>query len=108
MSSSAIRYPVAQVPGSVTEAPQLPEGFTDMFTSRLIDVGGMSLHAVIGGSGPPLLLLHGWPENWYAWRMLMPALARDFEVIAVDQRGMGLSDKPPEGDDTATLPTDLG
>jgi pimeloyl-ACP methyl ester carboxylesterase len=42
------------------------------------------LHAVIGGDGPPLLLVHGWPETWYAWRALMPALARDFEVIAVD------------------------
>ncbi len=37
--------------------------------------------------------MHGWPETWYAWRLVMPVLARDFEVIAVDQRGMGLSDK---------------
>jgi pimeloyl-ACP methyl ester carboxylesterase len=44
--------------------------------------------------------VHGWPEFWYAWRLLMPALARDFEIIAVDQRGMGLSDKP----EAATTP----
>jgi pimeloyl-ACP methyl ester carboxylesterase len=55
---------------------------------------------VIGGDGPPLLLVHGWPETWYAWRMLMPTLARDFQVIAVDQRGIGLSDKPEDGYDT--------
>ncbi len=67
----------------------------------------LRLHAVIGGEGPPLLLVHGWPENWYAWRLLMPALARDFEVIAVDQRGMGLSDKPQDGYDTGTLADDL-
>ena len=65
------------------------------------------LHAVIGGDGPPLLLVHGWPETWYAWRLLMPALARDFEVIAVDQRGSGLSDKPAGGYDTGTLAGDL-
>ena len=58
-------------------------------------------------TGPPLLLVHGWPETWYAWRLLMPALARDFEVIAVDQRGIGLSDKPQDGYDTGTLANDM-
>ena len=67
----------------------LPAGFRATFRSRFIDAGGLRQHAVIGGDGPPLLLVHGWPENWYAWRMVMPALARDFEVIAVDQRGIG-------------------
>ena len=67
----------------------------------------MRLHAVIGGYGPPLLLIHGWPRHWYSWRLVMPALARDFTVIAVDQRGIGLSDKPEEGYDTRTLANDL-
>ena len=67
----------------------------------------MRLHAVIGGDGPPLLLIHGWPGNWYYWRHVMPALARDFQVIAVDQRGIGLSDKPEQGYDTRTLANDL-
>jgi pimeloyl-ACP methyl ester carboxylesterase len=107
MTSSATRYPIAEGPGSLAEAPELPTGFTDTFTGRMIDIPGMRLHAVIGGSGPPLLLVHGWPENWYAWRFLMPTLARHFTVIAVDQRGMGLSDKPQEGYDTATLANDL-
>jgi pimeloyl-ACP methyl ester carboxylesterase len=44
--------------------------------------------------------VHGWPESWYAWRLVMPGLARDFEVIAIDQRGMGLTDKPRDGYDT--------
>jgi pimeloyl-ACP methyl ester carboxylesterase len=47
---------------------------------------------VTGGDGPPLLLVHGWPQTWHVWRLVMPALARDFQVIAVDQRGTGLSD----------------
>ena len=51
--------------------------------------------------------MHGWPQTWYAWRMLMPALARDFSVVAVDQRGIGLSDKPEDGYDTGTLASDL-
>jgi pimeloyl-ACP methyl ester carboxylesterase len=87
--------------------PHLPAGFRRTFRSRFIDAGGLRQHAVIGGDGPPLLLVHGWPENWYAWRMVMPALARDFEVVAVDQRGVGRSDKPASGYDTGTLAGDL-
>ena len=93
--------------GSVSGVPNLPEGFTDTFTSRYVDAADVRLHAVIGGDGPPLLLIHGWPQTWYAWRMLMPALAQDFEVIAVDQRGIGLSGKPQAGYDTSTLASDL-
>ena len=107
MSSDSTRLPTPEGPGSAAGAPNLPAGFTDTFTSRYIDTGELRLHAVIGGEGPPLLLVHGWPETWYAWRLLMPALARDFEVIAVDQRGIGLSDKPQDGYDTGTLAQDL-
>jgi pimeloyl-ACP methyl ester carboxylesterase len=98
---------IPEGPGSVSAAPDLPSGFTDTFTSRYIDSGELRLHAVIGGEGPPLLLIHGWPESWYAWRLLMPELARDFEVVAVDQRGMGLSDKPQDGYDTGTQARDM-
>ena len=94
-------------PGSVSGAPNLPPGFTDTFSSHYIQTGDVRLHAVIGGGGPPLLLIHGWPETWYAWRMIMPTLARDFQVIAVDQRGIGLSDKPATGYDAGTLASDL-
>lgn len=103
MSSTSI----PEGPGSVSQAPNLPAGFTDTFTSRYVDAGGVRLHAVVGGDGPPLLLVHGWPQNWYAWRMLMPTLARDFKVIAVDQRGMGLSDKPEDGYDPGTQANDM-
>jgi len=94
-------------PGSVSGAPNLPDGFTDTFTSRYVDTGELRLHAVTGGDGPPLLLVHGWPQFWYQFRMIMPTLARDFFVVAVDQRGIGLSDKPRDGYDTATLANDL-
>ncbi|MFE0627596.1 alpha/beta fold hydrolase [Streptomyces sp. NPDC058864] len=93
--------------GTVSSAPRLPAGFTKTFSSRFVRAGGLRQHVVIGGDGPPLLLVHGWPQNWYAWRMLMPELARHHTVIAVDQRGMGLSDKPRGGYDTRTLAGDL-
>ncbi len=60
-----------------------------------------SVSRVIGGDGPPLLLVHGWPENWYAWRRVMPALAKDYTVIAVDQRGIGRTEKTADGYDAA-------
>ena len=98
---------IPEGPGSVAGAPYLPEGFTGTFTSRFIDTGGLRQHVVTGGDGPPLLLVHGWPQTWYAWRLVMPALARDFKVIAPDQRGTGLSGKPEDGYDTGTLAGDL-
>jgi pimeloyl-ACP methyl ester carboxylesterase len=99
--------PTAEGPGSVSGVPELPEGFANTFSSHYVDAGELRLHAVIGGEGPPLLLIHGWPQTWYAWRMVMPALAKDFKVIAVDQRGIGLSDKPEQGYDAGTLGDDM-
>jgi pimeloyl-ACP methyl ester carboxylesterase len=94
-------------PGSVSGAPNLPDGFTGTFTSRYVDTGELRQHVVTSGDGPPLLLVHGWPQTWYAWRLVMPALARDFQVIAPDQRGTGLSGRPEDGYDTGTLAADL-
>lgn len=86
---------------------RLPDGFLDAFTSRLVEVNGLRLHAVTGGDGPALLLVGGWPQTWYAWREVMPALAREHTVVAVDSRGAGLSDKPDDGYDAGTLAADL-
>jgi pimeloyl-ACP methyl ester carboxylesterase len=93
--------------GPAAGAPHLPGGFWKTFTSRYIDAGGLRQHVVTGGEGPPLLLVHGWPQTWYAWRLVMPGLARDFTVIAPDQRGRGLTGKPAGGYDTGTLASDL-
>jgi pimeloyl-ACP methyl ester carboxylesterase len=65
---------------------------------------GRARHAQFSGL---LLLVHGWPQTWYAWRLVMPALARDFTVVAPDQRGTGLSGKPAGGYDTGTLAGDM-
>ncbi|WP_406387462.1 alpha/beta fold hydrolase [Streptomyces sp. NBC_00887] len=93
--------------GSVSTSPGLSAEFKKTFTDHYIEANGLRQHAVIGGEGPPLLLVHGWPESWYAWRLVMPALARNHTVIAVDQRGMGLTEKPATGYDTGTLAKDL-
>ena len=107
MRSSSSALPTPEGLGSVSGTPNLPAGFTDTFTSQYVDTGGLRQHVVAGGEGPPLLLVHGWPQTWYAWRLVMPALAQEFRVIAPDQRGTGLSGKPSDGYDTGTLATDL-
>jgi hypothetical protein len=58
-------------PGSVSGASDLPVGFTGTFTSAFVETGDVRQHVVIGGDGPPLLLIHGWPQSWYAWRHVM-------------------------------------
>ena len=93
--------------GTVHGVPWLPAGFTTAFESRLTDVAGVRLHTVSGGDGPPLLLVGGWPQTWYLWRFVMPRLAQDFRVIAVDPRGVGVSDAPQAGYDSGTLARDL-
>ncbi len=62
---------------------------------------GVELHIARLGSGPPLLLMHGWPEFWWTWEPVMQRLAGRFEVIAPDFRGFGESDKP-DGDRQST------
>ncbi|MEV6342368.1 alpha/beta hydrolase [Actinoplanes sp. NPDC051851] len=77
------------------------------FSHHRIPVGDLHLHATVGGDGPPLLLLGGWPQTSHAWRLLMPALAEEFTVVAADPRGVGTSDKPKTGYDTGTLAADM-
>lgn len=79
----------------------------DTFKSYRVDTGKVRLHAVIGGEGEPLLLHCGWPQCWYAWRYLMLPLSKHFKVIAVDPRGLGISDKPEDGFDVNTLADDM-
>jgi pimeloyl-ACP methyl ester carboxylesterase len=91
----------------VTSGPEVPAGFSATFKSAFVEANGIRQHAVVGGDGPALLLVHGWPEDSYAWRAVMQPLAEDHTVIAVDQRGIGLTEKPADGYDTATLADDL-
>ena len=76
------------------------------FTQQLVPANGIRINAVSGGSGPPILLLHGWPETWWEWRDVMPLLAEHFSVVALDLRGAGFSDCPQGGYDKATMACD--
>lgn len=71
------------------------------FEYRRMDVEGLIVNYAISGSGPPLLLLHGYPQNHLMWRRVAPALARDHTVVLADLRGYGDSGKPDP--DTAGL-----
>jgi pimeloyl-ACP methyl ester carboxylesterase len=58
------------------------------------DSGGVKIHYVTMGKGPLVVLIHGFPDYWYSWRDQMPALAKHFQVVAIDQRGYNKSDQP--------------
>lgn len=68
-------------------------------THRLVPTPAGRTHLVEQGAGPLVLLLHGFPESWYAWRHQLPALAAaGYRAVAVDVRGYGRSSRPPEAD----------
>ena len=66
----------------------------DGFETIEIDTGDARIHVRRGGSGPPLLLLHGYPQTHAMWHRIAPALAEDFTVVLTDLRGYGASSKP--------------
>ena len=77
------------------------------FKHQTANVNGINIHYVIGGEGEPLVLIHGFGQNWYMWNRLLPELSKHFTVIAPDLRGVGESDKPETGYDKKTLATDI-
>jgi pimeloyl-ACP methyl ester carboxylesterase len=66
----------------------------DLGEDGYVDSAGVKIHYVTAGEGPLVLLIHGFPDFWYSWRAQMPALAEHHKVVAIDQRGYNLSDKP--------------
>jgi pimeloyl-ACP methyl ester carboxylesterase len=95
-----------------TEKQLLSEGISFQidnvtFSHHTVPVNGIQIHYVIGGRGDPIVLLHGWPETWYEWRHVMPALAKNYTVIVPDLRGLGDSSKPVSGYDVKTTAEDI-
>jgi haloacetate dehalogenase len=92
-SRTALRPAVPQATSSVS-SPFFPG-----FKSSALEGSGATIHYVTGGSGPPVLLLHGYPENHLMWRKVAPELAQNFTLVVADLRGYGDSSKPVGGGD---------
>jgi haloacetate dehalogenase len=85
---------------SLSQADKLPPAsdFFPGFKRRSVQTSGATINFVTAGSGPPLLLLHGYPQTHIEWRDVAPQLAKNFTVVAADLRGYGDSSKPPDGE----------
>jgi len=77
------------------------------FTSKTAQANGTTLHYVRSGLGPAVILLQAFPEDWYEFHQVMPRLAQQFTVIAVDLRGLGSSAVSPGGYDAANMAEDV-
>jgi pimeloyl-ACP methyl ester carboxylesterase len=77
------------------------------FSSNTAKVNGTTLHYVRGGTGPALILIHGFPQDWFEFRHVMPRLAKKFTVVVPDLRGIGRSAVPRSGYDAATMAEDI-
>ncbi|HEX5610648.1 MAG TPA: alpha/beta hydrolase [Solirubrobacterales bacterium] len=87
----------------MSELPQV-----DGVTHRTVRARGIDFHVAEAGTGEDVVLcLHGWPQHWYEWRDLMPALADRHRVLALDLRGCGWSDAPRDGYEKEELATDV-
>jgi pimeloyl-ACP methyl ester carboxylesterase len=80
---------------------------SNTFSDRSADLNGVRLYFRIGGSGSPVILLHGFGETSHMWDPVMPLLARQHTVIVPDLRGAGASDKPEGGYDKKTMAQDI-
>jgi pimeloyl-ACP methyl ester carboxylesterase len=101
-------HDIVQTSAADTLPPFDPATFWTQFHHDTVVIKGVRLHFVEGGSGTPILLLPGWPQSWYAWRYVMPLLAKaGRRVIALDPRGMGDSDRPASGYEMRTVAAEL-
>jgi len=95
-------------PAASSETPETaPANPPANFKHEYAEVNGVKIHYVIGGKGDPLVLVHGFGQNWYMWNRLLPELSKHFTVIAPDLRGVGESDKPEGGYDKKNMAKDI-
>ncbi len=82
----------------MTASPSAGVNFESQVTHGYADSNGVKIHYATIGSGPLMVMVHGFPDFWYSWRHQMQGLADSYQCVAIDQRGYNLSDKP-EGDE---------
>ena len=90
---------------SAVPPPALP-GISHRTVTVAAADGPLEVHVAEGGTGPPLLLLHGWPQHWWSWRKVIPQLAGEFRLVVPDLRGFGWSAAPGRGYEPATFAAD--
>lgn len=89
------------MPNSIMPPLQTHEGLMEGFRREVLRTRGADINVAVGGSGPPLLLLHGNPLTHVSWHRIAPTLAKSFTIVAPDLRGYGDSSKPEGGEDHA-------
>jgi pimeloyl-ACP methyl ester carboxylesterase len=94
------------MPVRVSDPPDIPGAEHRHAVIQTADAGRLRVHYAEAGSGPPLLLLHGWPQHFWCWRRVVPLLAGDFRLICPDLRGFGWTDAPGRGYDNETFAAD--
>lgn len=103
--------PTAPARDTLTKAAAIPAiqpaAPASGFKHLVARVGGINIHYVIGGVGEPLVLLHGFGQNWYMWNRMLPELAKHFTVIAPDLPGLGESNKRDSAYDKKTMATHI-
>lgn len=92
---------------NASSAGSSPAAAPANFKHQTATVNGVTIHYVMGGQGEPLVLVHGFGQNWYMWNRLLPELSKHFTVIAPDLRGLGESGKPADGYDKKTMAADI-
>jgi pimeloyl-ACP methyl ester carboxylesterase len=98
---------IAQVQAQGQASPLATGLSKQEFASETMMVNGTTLHYVRGGNGPPVILIHGFPQDWFEYQGIMPRLAKHFTVVAVDLRGIGGSKATPGGYDAANMAEDI-
>ena len=96
--ASAAVLPRASLASSQADEKFLAADFFPGFKRITTKTSGATINFVTAGNGPPLLLLHGYPQTHIEWRDVAPQLAKAFTVVAADLRGYGDSSKPADGE----------